>query len=86
MIWYSTVGWLIFWVGLITAIILFSNYKKLYPVFYLASICLYIFSISFMMNLFDFSKNGVLITLVFSAILFMALGYYFSRVFVNHEN
>ena len=31
--WYPFLGWGVFWVGLIIAIILFAMYKKIYPVF-----------------------------------------------------
>ena len=52
----------------------------MYPVFYLMSVALYIFTAGFMVDVFDFSKLGILITLVFSAVLFMILGYYLSQV------
>ena len=78
--WYPFLGWSIFWIGLIVGIILFAKSKRLYSVFYVISIALYIFTAGFMIDAFNFGKNGILITLVFSAILFMVLGYYFSKV------
>jgi len=78
--WYPILGWGVFWIGLIVSIILFSIYKKLYPVFYLISVALYIFTIGFAIDVFKFQELGILITLVSSAIIFMALGFYLSKV------
>lgn len=76
---YSALGIGIFWIGLVVAIILFANYKKIYPVIFLASICLYIFTVGFMIDVFELNKNLILLTLAFSALVFMGLGFYFSR-------
>ena len=78
--WYPILGWGVFWIGLIVSIILFSIYRKLYPVIYLISVSLYIFTVGFMIDVFNFQELGILITLVVSAIVFMALGFYLSRV------
>jgi len=79
--WYPVVGWLVFIVGLVTSIVMFSNTKKLYHVFYVASISLYIFTAAFYIDVFNLAKAGVLAVLVISAVVFMFLGFYFSRVF-----
>jgi len=79
--WYPLMGWAVFWIGLIVAIVLFSSYKKIYSVFYLVSVSLYIFTVGFMIDVFKFGKGPILTTLVFSALLFMVLGYYFSVIF-----
>jgi hypothetical protein len=81
MVWYPFLGWSVFIVGLIVAIIMFSNMKRLYPVMYVASIALYIFTAGFFMDVYDLSKGGILLVLVISAIIFMLLGWYFSRIF-----
>jgi len=78
--WYPILGWGVFWIGLVISIVLFSIYKKLYPVIYLISIALYIFTIGFIIDVFELQETGVLVTLVVSAILFMALGFYLSKV------
>lgn len=80
MVFYEVIGWLVFWASLIGAIILFSTYKKIYPVFYLVSIALYIFTAGYMIEIFTFGKFGILTTLVVSAIIFMVLGSYLSKV------
>jgi len=80
---YPFLGWSIFVIGFVIAIILFAIYRRLYSVFYLISICLYIFTIGFMIDVFEFKQLGILISLVISAILFMVLGYYLST-FAHH--
>ena len=80
MVFYSLLGWGVFWISFIVAIILFSKYKKMYPVFYLISIALYIFTAGFTIDVFSFGKFGILATLVFSAVVFMILGFYLSKV------
>jgi len=83
---YQVIGMGVFWIGLIVAIILFATYKKIYPVFYMASIALYIFTASFMIDVFHLGKLAILSTLVFSAVVFMVLGYYLSQVLhLEHE-
>jgi len=79
--WYPFLGWSVFIIGLIIAIILFSVYRKFYPVLYLISIALYIFTAGFFMDVYDLSKGGILLVLVFSAVLFMIVGWYFSQIF-----
>ena len=77
---YPFLGWSLFIIGFIVAIILFAKYKKLYSVFYLISICLYIFTAGFTIDVFEFKEFGILTTLVISAILFMLLGFYLSHI------
>ena len=79
--WYPFLGWGVFIIGLIVAIVMFSNMKKIYPVFYVASIALYIFTAGFYMDVFNLAKGGILTVLVISAALFMLLGWYFSSIF-----
>ena len=78
--WYPLLGWGVFWISLIISIILFSIYKKLYPVIYLISIALYMFTIGFAIDVFNLQETGILVILVISAALFMVLGFYLSRV------
>lgn len=44
------------------------------------SMALYIFTAGFMVDVFDFGKLGILTVLVISSMVFMALGYYLSKV------
>lgn len=85
MAWYPILGWGTFWVALILGIILFVKSKKFYPVIYLISISLYVFTSGFMIDEFQFERLGIMTTLIISAILFMILGYYFSRIFKDHN-
>lgn len=86
MAFYIILGWFIFWISLILAIVLFSVYKKLFTVFYLVSIAMYIYSAGYMIDIYSFSKLGILITMVVSAILFMVLGYYLSNSISSSRN
>jgi hypothetical protein len=77
--WLSPFGWTIFFIGLVASIIIFSIKQKFYPVMYLISIATYVFTVGFIIDAFDFGKNGVLIMLAISAALFILLGVYFSK-------
>ncbi len=83
--WYPFLGWGVFWISFVVAIILFSIYKKLYIIFYLVSVSLYIFTAGFMVDVFEFGKLGTLTTLVVSALIFMVLGFYLSKVLENQK-
>ncbi len=78
--WLPVLGWGLFWVSLILGIVLFAVKKKIYPVIYVISIALYIFTAGFLIDEFKLQKGGILMTLIFSAVIFMLAGYYFSRV------
>ncbi|MEK6860069.1 MAG: hypothetical protein AABX54_04615 [Nanoarchaeota archaeon] len=80
MVFYPILGWGVFWISLIIGIILFISFRKVYPIIYLISVALYIFTAGFTIDVFNFEKLGILTTLIISAVLFMVLGYYFSRV------
>ena len=85
MTFYPILGWGTFWVSLIIGIILLIKSKKFYPVVYLISISLYIFTAGFAIDVFEFGRLGIMATLIISAILFMVIGYYFSRIFKDHN-
>ncbi|MEK6800308.1 MAG: hypothetical protein AABY10_01820 [Nanoarchaeota archaeon] len=78
-------GWGIFFIGVVVAIVLFAIKKKFYPVMYLVSIALYIFTVGFVMDIFDMGKNGVLLMLALSACFFILAGMYFSHKFKNRK-
>lgn len=80
MAYYPLLGWGIFWVSFVLSIILFVKYRKLYTIFYLIGLALYIFTAGFLIDVYSFGKFGILITLVISAIFFMLVGYYLSKV------
>jgi uncharacterized membrane protein YvlD (DUF360 family) len=81
MAWYPYLGYGIFWIGLVVAIILYAMKRKWNPIMYLISVCLYIFTVGFVIDAFDLSKNGILITLAFSALVMIGLGFYLSNKF-----
>ena len=83
-LWLAPFGWGIFFIGLVVAVIIFATKKKFYPVMYLVSVATYIFTIGFIIDAFDIGKNGVLMLLAISAVVFIALGYYFSTK-INKE-
>lgn len=85
VLFYGMWGWGIFWISLIVGIILFVKSKKLYPVIYLISIALYVFTAGFVIDAYSLGKLGILLTLVISAIVFMLLGYYFSKIIHSKE-
>lgn len=79
--WLLPFGWGIFFIGLVVAIILFAIKRKFYPVMYLVSVATYIFTIGFAIDAYDIGKNGKLLLLALSAVIFILLGLYFSRKF-----
>jgi len=84
-IWYPLLGYGVFWVGLIVAIILYAMKRKWYPIGYLVSVSLYIFTVGFVIDVFDINKNGVLLILAFSAVLMILLGFYLSKKLKDNE-
>ena len=81
MAWYPFLGYGIFWIGLVVAIIIYAMKRKWNPIMYLISVCLYIFTVGFVIDAFDLSKNGILLTLAFSALVMISLGFYLSKKF-----
>jgi uncharacterized membrane protein YvlD (DUF360 family) len=79
MTWYEPLGVGIFWIALVVAIIIYSIKRKWYPIMYLISASLYIFTVGFVIDVFNFTKNSILITLALSALIMIGLGAYLSR-------
>jgi len=84
--WLGPYGWGIFFIGLVIAVIMFAVKRKFYPVMHLVSIATYIFTVGFIIDAFDFGKNGVLLMLAFSAVLFILLGFHFSTKFQKRKD
>ena len=82
--WYPILGWAVLWIGLVISIILMAINKKFYPVMYVVSVGLYIYTAGFIIDVFTLGSGGVLFVLIFSALVFMGLGYYLSK-FVLEE-
>ncbi|MBI2673284.1 hypothetical protein HYX19_03420 [Candidatus Woesearchaeota archaeon] len=79
MAWYPFLGFGVFWLGLIAAIIIYIKKRKFYPLIYLISVALYIFTVGFVIDVFNFSRNSILLTLAFSAALFIFAGIFISK-------
>lgn len=77
--WYPALGFFLVFVGIIISIILFFTKKKWYPVLYTISILIYIFTVGFVIDVFDFTKNGILLILAVSAALMILVGSYIGR-------
>ncbi|MBS3082171.1 hypothetical protein J4416_04560 [Candidatus Pacearchaeota archaeon] len=84
--WYPFLGWTVFIISLIIAIIIFSSKRKFYPIFYLISISLYIFTAGFYIDVYNLAKGGILSVLAVSAVLFMFIGWYFSKIFQSNNS
>jgi hypothetical protein len=79
MSWAQIVEHSILWIGLVSVIITYVVKRKWYPLMYLISIALYIFTAVFIIDKFDVSKNWILLILAFSTVVMIWLGYYLSR-------
>lgn len=77
--WYPFLGYGVFWIALVVSIILYAMKRKWYPLTYLISISLYVFTIGFVIDVFDLSKNWILLLLGFSSIIMIGLGLYLSK-------
>ncbi|HLD97073.1 MAG TPA: hypothetical protein VI934_01895 [Candidatus Nanoarchaeia archaeon] len=76
MVFYPYVGFSVFWIGLITAIILYAVKRSWYPVAYLISAALYVFAVAFVIDVFDLGPNGIMGVLAFSAFMMIGAGYF----------
>ena len=79
--WYPFLGYGVFWIGLVVSIILYAMKRKWYPLMYLISISLYIFTVGFVIDVFDIGKNGILLILALSSAIMIGLGVYLSKKF-----
>ncbi len=73
--WYPFLGYGIFWLGLVASIFIFAIKRKWFPIMYLITISLYIFTVGFVINVFDLGKNWTLLILAFSSLLMILLGF-----------
>ncbi|MCH8519590.1 MAG: hypothetical protein LAT82_02445 [Nanoarchaeota archaeon] len=84
--WSIAVGFLVYFIAIIFAIVFYVIYRKFSLILYTASISTLIFSIFYAIDVFDFSRNLIMLTLVISTIAFFALGKYFQGVTYTKEN
>ncbi|OGI14749.1 hypothetical protein A3K63_02635 [Candidatus Micrarchaeota archaeon RBG_16_49_10] len=78
---YTALGYGLFWVGLVVSIILYAVKRKWYPIVYVISVALYIFTVTFVIEAFSLSKNWILLLLALSSALMIGVGVYLSRRF-----
>ncbi len=78
MAWYPILGGAVFWFSLVAAIIIYIIKRRFYPIMYLISVALYIFTVGFVIDVFDLSKNWILLLLAFSSLVMILLGWYLS--------
>ena len=76
MTWYPAVGFSVFWLGLIASIILYLAKRKWYPIAYLIAGALYLFTVSFVIDIFRLGPNFIISILAFSAFLMIGAGYF----------
>jgi hypothetical protein len=78
--WSIAVGILVFIIALVISIILYVKFKQWSVVVYVASLATYTFAFFYTWDVFQLSKNVVLILLIISTIIMMGIGKYFSTV------
>ncbi|MGM5483915.1 MAG: hypothetical protein ACQER9_03300 [Nanobdellota archaeon] len=81
MAWYPTLGYIIFSIALLAMIIIYLNTRKWYPIAYIISITTYIFTLGFIIDVYQLSKNWIILLLLFTALLMVIIGKYISRKF-----
>lgn len=78
--WSIAVGFLVYFIALIVAVIYYVSYRKFSLVLYVASISTLIFSIFYAIDVFDFSRHLIMLTLIISTAVFFMLGKYFKNI------
>lgn len=76
--WSIIIGVLVFIIAIIFAIISYVKHKKIYQILYILSVSTYIFAIFYTWDIFELTKNLVLIMLLISTILMLSVAKYFS--------
>ena len=79
MAWYLFLGFGTFWLSLIISIILYAVKRKWYAISYLICVSLYVFTVGFVIDAFDLSKNWILFILALSTAMMIRLGIYLSK-------
>ncbi len=78
--WSIAIGVLVYIIAIIIAAIYYWRFKKIFIVVFTASISTYIFAVFYTWDIFELSKNLVLILLLISTLLMVYLGKYFSKI------
>ena len=78
--WSIAVGIMTFIVAIVFAAIYYFRYRKIFLIVLIASIATYVFAVFYTWDVFELSKNMVLVLLLVSTILMIVLGKYFSKL------
>ncbi|MBI2545526.1 MAG: hypothetical protein HYW22_02965 [Candidatus Aenigmarchaeota archaeon] len=79
MVWHEIIAVGEFFVGVIIALALYANTRKLFPLMYEISVLFYIFTVAYVIEEFNLSKDMTVIILAVSAVIMILLGFYLSR-------
>ena len=79
MVFFQIVGGVVFWISLIAAIILYANFRKFSYLMYLISVSLYIFTVSYIIDVFKLGSNAIILLLGLSAAIMIGLGFYLKK-------
>ncbi len=79
MTFYPVLGGAVFALSLLGAIILYSVTRKWYPVFYVLSIALYIYTVGYVIDVFDLQKDFIFLVLLVSAGVMLLVGWYLNK-------
>ncbi len=85
MTFYNIIGWLLIVVAVIGGSVIYGTKKKFYLVVYLISLFSYIYTLVFIIDVYELSKNWTLFLLALTAAIFMLIGFYISKKF-KHKN
>jgi len=75
--WSIVLGVIIFIIGIVFATMYYLRYKKIFMIVYVASVSTYIFSVFYLWDVFELSKNWVMFMLMISTVIMFFLGRYF---------
>ena len=79
MAFYPVLGNIVFWLGLIAAVITYLIFRKWHPVIYIISGCIYIFTVGFTIEVFQLKKEEIMGVLAISAAIMVLVGVYLSN-------
>lgn len=77
--WWQAVFWLLLLPLIIAEIIIFVKTKRFFWLIYALAIFAYVVAVSYTIDVFDLGRNGVILTLLASAVLMAATGWYLGK-------
>ena len=84
--WSVGVGFLVFIIGVIFALIYYFRYKKIYLLSFILSIVVYVFAVFYTWDVFELEKNGIFLLLITSTIIMIFVGKYFSTFSLESDD